>query len=231
MLHNAEKEFDVALAWLSVDDGGEFFYNETTQMLYVVPNTTHPASTPPPDDLVVPVLQQLIATTGSQKEPVKDINIHGVNFRDTTPVYEEQWEVPSGGDWALHRSAAVFLEGTTNAKVSGGLFKRLDGNAIMLNGFNRGAVIEKNEFVYIADNVLAGWGETKEWDGRYPLFLMITTMLSVCAIVHSLHSALIGVYLICRNGDQPRDTLVQDNIIHEVSVALLHSSATVLDTG
>ena len=27
-------------------------------------------------------------------------------------------------------------------------------------------MIEKNEFVYIADNVLAGWGETKEWDGR-----------------------------------------------------------------
>ena len=34
------------------------------------------------------------------------------------------------------------------------------------NGYNRGCVIEKNEFVYIADNVLAGWGETKEWDGR-----------------------------------------------------------------
>ena len=156
----------VALARSPADDGGEFFYNETTQMLYIIPNTTHPASTPPPDDLVVPVLQQLIATTGTQSDPVKDITVAGVNFRDTTPVYEEQWEVPSGGDWALHRSAAIFLEGTTDAKVSGGLFRRLDGNAIMLNGFNRGAVIEKNEFVYIADNVLAGWGETKEWDGR-----------------------------------------------------------------
>ena len=75
-----------------------------------------------------------------------------------------------------------FLE-DINAKVSGGLFKRLDGNAIMLNGFNRGAVIEKNEFVYVADNVLAGWGKTRT-DGR--------------------------------NGDQPRDTLVQDNAIHEL---------------
>ena len=49
-----------------------------------------------------------------------------------TTVYEEQWEVPSGGDWALHRSGAVFLQGTKDARISGGVFKRLDGNAIML---------------------------------------------------------------------------------------------------
>ena len=47
-------------------------------------------------------------------------------------MYEEQWEVPSGGDWALHRSGAVFLQGTKDAHISGGVFKRLDGNAIML---------------------------------------------------------------------------------------------------
>jgi hypothetical protein len=69
-------------------------------------------------------------------------------------------------DWALHRSGAIFLQGTENARVKGGTFKRLDGNALMLNGFNRGAQIVGNEFVYIADNVIAGWGETKEWDGR-----------------------------------------------------------------
>ena len=114
----------------------------------------------------MPVLQQLIATTGTQSSPVEGLSITNVNFRDSSAVYEEQWEVPSGGDWALHRSAAVFLQGTKDAHISGGVFKRLDGNAIMLNGYNRGCVIEKNEFVYIADNVLAGWGETKEWDGR-----------------------------------------------------------------
>ena len=47
--------------------------------------------------------------------------------------------------------------------------------------------------VYIADNVLAGWGTTKEWDGR--------------------------------NGDQPRDTLVQDNVIHELGFFEKQSSA------
>ena len=152
-------------------------------------------TTPPPElnDLVVPVLQQLIVTTGTQATPVKDLTIKGVNFRDSTAVYEEQWEVPSGGDWALHRSAAIFLTGTVNATVQGGTFKRLDGNAIMLNGYNRDATITQNEFVYIADNVIAGWGETKEWDGR--------------------------------NGDQPRNTLVSENFIHELGFFEKQSSA------
>jgi hypothetical protein len=45
----------------------------------------------------VPVLQQLIATTGSQASPLRDLTIKGVSFRDAAAVYEEQWEVPSGG--------------------------------------------------------------------------------------------------------------------------------------
>lgn len=176
-----------------LDQGGEYFYNTSTKMLYIWPNTTSAEMQAPPDDLIVPVLQQLIATTGTQAAPVKGISITGVNFRDATAVYEEQWEVPSGGDWALHRSGAIFLEGTVDATISGGLFKRLDGNAIMLNKFNRGVTIDKNEFVYIADNVMAGWGETKEWDGRI--------------------------------GDQPRGTIIKDNIVHELGFFEKQSSA------
>lgn len=140
--------------------------------------------------MIVPVLEQLIATTGTQAKPVDGLSITGVNFRDAAAVYEEQWEVPSGGDWALHRSGAIFLEGTTNAKVSGGLFKRLDGNAIMLNGFNRAATIEKNEFVYIADNVLAGVSATT--------LSYLTVLLRLRGAFHS-DEAVLG-----RSGVRPR---------------------------
>ena len=49
----------------------------------------------------------------------------------------ERFGVPSGGDWALYRGGAVFLDGTENAVVTNGLFERLDGNALFLSGYNR----------------------------------------------------------------------------------------------
>jgi hypothetical protein len=45
--------------------------------------------------------------------------------------------VPSGGDWALQRTGALFFEGTEQLSVSDCLFIRLDGNALFLSGYNR----------------------------------------------------------------------------------------------
>ena len=45
----------------------------------------------------MPVLDTLISIVGTQSAPVKDITVTNVNFRDAAAVYEEQWEVPSGG--------------------------------------------------------------------------------------------------------------------------------------
>ena len=45
--------------------------------------------------------------------------------------------VPSGGDWALQRTAALFFEGTEGCAVDGCVLQRLDGNAVMLSGYNQ----------------------------------------------------------------------------------------------
>lgn len=45
----------------------------------------------------MPVLDTLISIVGTQSAPAKDITVTNVNFRDAAAVYEEQWEVPSGG--------------------------------------------------------------------------------------------------------------------------------------
>ena len=53
--------------------------------------------------------------------------------------------VCAGGDWALQRSGAVFLEGTKGVTIDSCLFTRLDGNALMISGYNRDTVISRNE--------------------------------------------------------------------------------------
>ena len=42
--------------------------------------------------------------------------------------------VISGGDWALDRFGAVFLEGTENFVIESNYFQQLDGNGTRYNG-------------------------------------------------------------------------------------------------
>ena len=74
----------------------------------------------------------------------------------------------SGGDWGLQRSGVVFLEGTSDITISGNVFERVDGNAIMVSGWNRGTKIAFNEFAWIGDSCIASWGKTKSADPRLP---------------------------------------------------------------
>ena len=58
----------------------------------------------------------------------------------------------------LQRDAALFFEGTEDLKITGCTIERVDGNAVMLSGYTRGAVIERNEFTYISVASVTGGG-------------------------------------------------------------------------
>jgi|EP01047_Picozoa_sp_COSAG01_P040708 hypothetical protein len=92
-------------------------------------------------------------------------------------------------DWSLQRDAALFFEGTVGLKITGCTVERVDGNAVMLSGFTRNAVIEENEFRWIGDSVIASWGHTKVVDG-----------------VEGNDGT---------SGDQPRGTQILRNLVHE----------------
>lgn len=51
----------------------------------------------------------------------------------------------TGGDWALQRTGAVFVEGTEGFTIQDSNFTRLDGNAVMISGYHRDLVIQRNE--------------------------------------------------------------------------------------
>jgi len=152
-----------------LEQPGEWWYDEAAQELYVWPNSTSPDGSDggaPTETLVVPTLQTLIRIKGTQASPVKNVTIRGVNFRDASYTFMERFGVPSGGDWSLYRGGAVFLDGTEGTTLADGLYRRLDGNAVFVSGYNRDATIKDNEFLYVADNAIAGWGRTDAWDGR-----------------------------------------------------------------
>ena len=128
--------------------------------------STTPGAPPPADaTFVVPRLHRLITIVGTRDAPATDVTVRGLGLRDSRITFMEPWGVPSGGDWSLHRGAAVFLERTEGVTVAACSFVRLDGNALQLSGYNRRAAIVDNEFRWIGDTAMSAWGYTDEHDG------------------------------------------------------------------
>ncbi len=59
----------------------------------------------------------------------------------------------------------MFLEGTEDATIEGSTFERLDGNALMISGYNRNATVQDSSFAFIGNTAIASWGRTSEFTG------------------------------------------------------------------
>jgi hypothetical protein len=182
-----------------LDAPNEFFFDKVASKLYFFHNAS--AGTPPPASAVfrVPRLQELFHAEASAEAPLANLSFAGIAFTHTAPTYMEPHGVPSGGDWALQRTAALFLEGTTGATVAGCVFERLDGIALMLSGFNRDAAVTGCDFNSIGDSAVAAWGRTKQ----VPVPGAATPGVTV--------EGMDGT-----GGAQPRRTLISGNMIREL---------------
>jgi hypothetical protein len=181
-------DFFVENVMEELDHPGEFFFNETTAQLYLFHNAT--AGTPPRRSarVVAPQRRVLVNATGTQWRPVRGVRFEGVRFEAAASTYMEPHGVPSAGDWALARFGAVFLQGTEGFQVDGCTFDRLDGNGVMISGYNRNATVSGSDFAFIGGNAVAAWGFTNEtasegegWpeagvdgtDGRHPRYTKV----------------------------------------------------------
>ena len=136
---------------------------------------------------------------GTAAAPVRGVSFAGVGFRDTAYSYMAPHAMPSGGDWAMRRDAAVFVEGAEDFALDGCVLERLDGNAVMLSGYNRRAQVTRNEFAWIGDTAIAAWGKTTSRDATYA-------------------AAAPGLGEDGTGGEQPWFTNVSYNYVHEIGV-------------
>lgn len=115
--------------------------------------------------VVAPQVQVLVNHSGTQWDPVRGVRHVGITYQAAADTYMEPHGVPSAGDWALDRYGAMFLEGTEGVVVDNCTFDRLDGNAVMVSGYNRNATITNSDFSYLGGNAVACWGYTNETKG------------------------------------------------------------------
>ena len=190
---NSGGDFFVENVFEELDSPGEFFYDTRAHKLYLYHNGT---GAPPTDGVEVPTLRTLVNISASQWSPATAISHEGITFRATRYTYMDPHGVPSAGDWALDRVGAVFLQGTENASFDGCTFERLDGNGVMVSGYNRYATVSNSDFAFVGGNAVAAWGYTNETatdpgrpgvaienhptagvdgtDGEHPLFTTVT---------------------------------------------------------
>jgi hypothetical protein len=151
-----------------LDMGREWYFDNQSLVLYYKPNGTSigdgdsgGGGAPPPSGSFVATQHQLLFNiTGSQAAPAHHIAIRGLTMRDTSYTYFEPHGLPSGGDWALQKTAAITLVGTENITIAANVLTRLDGNGVFVGGYNRGLTISQNEFSWIGGSAMAAWGDT-----------------------------------------------------------------------
>jgi hypothetical protein len=140
--------------WEELDWDKEFFFNGTKAMLYLVWNATLP-----PTDIEAIRLPYLLNLT----EGVANITIRALGFRDTALTYDARdYGAPSGGDWGLHRGAAITLESAGfGITIDACNFTRLDGNAVGIFGTARGVQVSNSDFSFLGESAIVSLGDTQ----------------------------------------------------------------------
>ena len=82
-----------------LDEADEWHFDNDTKIL----SYAHNGTGPPPEDwqFVAPDLATLISVVGTKEEPVEDVTIRGLGFRDASITYMDAWGVPS---WAGNKN-------------------------------------------------------------------------------------------------------------------------------
>jgi hypothetical protein len=172
----------------------------------------------PPSSLIAPCVEQLFVVEGSLASPVVNVRISGLTIRHAAPTYMRGYTVPSGGDYAVHRGAAVHLNGTRNCTVDHCLFDSVGGNAVWLTDYNRHAMVTANEMRHLGENGVGMTGSTEWVDGRngnQPRFNEISGNLIHHVGLYTKQACAIFSAVSCQN-------LIEKNILFHGPRALLN---------
>jgi hypothetical protein len=150
-----------------LDAPREWYLDKTEGRLYWMPEE---GIDPNAVTIEVSQLQTLVAFEGTQQDSVEDITFEQIRFAHTETTFFEQYEVPSLGDWALHRGGALRLEGTRNCTMRDCLFEGLGGNAVFANCFNRDLEVRGCTFRDVGDSGVLLVGELETTTGTQKRF-------------------------------------------------------------
>jgi hypothetical protein len=141
-----------------LDMPGEYYHDAAAHKLYYWPNTTRVFEG---GSLQVTLggLEVVVAVNGTDSRRVENVTLDGLEFAHSGQSYLTQpYEVPSNGDFAVRRAAAVFVENAKGFTITGCKFERPGGNGLMLSNHVRFANVSFNEVAFAGENAIVLMG-------------------------------------------------------------------------
>jgi hypothetical protein len=128
-----------------LDAPGEWFYDRVTRVLSYWPATDVDIRTAVFDTAAVDELIRIDGATIDR--PAHDIELSGLAFTRTgRTLFTGTFEPISLSDWSIVRTGAVRLRNTERVRIEASTFTDVGGNAVVVDGYARDAVIDDNEF-------------------------------------------------------------------------------------
>jgi hypothetical protein len=164
---NQSSQFFIENVFEELDTPGEWYLDKEKGILYYIPEKNLNLN----NVLIeVPLLQQLIQFRGSQYNPVQNISFEGFRVTHTTSTFMEQYWVPSGSDWSIHRGGTLFFEGTRDCAIKECWFDAVGGNAVFMNNYNRNNTVSGCKFTEAGESAICFVGTLEFTNGTHLAF-------------------------------------------------------------
>lgn len=158
-----------------LDMPGEWFLDEQENVLYLWPDNETDLKSE--DTHVIAATSEFaLSVRGSMPQPVHDVTFSGLTFTHTATTFMESYEVPSGGDWSIHRGATVFIDGAEGITIKYCTFDQVGGNGMFLSNYVRNSSVTGCEFYACGDSAVVAVGSTELMNGTtgtYPAYNLI----------------------------------------------------------
>lgn len=186
-----------------LDAPGEWFYDSNQGELFFYPPTGMNLAQA---SIVVSRLNHLIEIRGTQKRPVQNIEIQGLEFAHTAQTFMKTKEPLLRSDWSIYRGGAVIIDGAENVSVKDSEFHMLGGNAIFISNYNRNITISGNHIHDIGASAVSFVGNANAV--RSPSFEYNEFVPEID----------LDFQLGPKTDQYPSQSLVDNNLIHDIGL-------------